>query len=121
MKAKFKVWNKRLKSFDTTNKFMIDMQGRLYVQDGSIFIICGDWMEPVFSTTKEDKNGVELFDGDIVKGFGVKRIVTLKLKKYCVYGEVSIFDVDQFHSDFKKIGTKLENPELMEGDLNITG
>ena len=69
MKVKFKIWNNRLKSFDTTNKFMIDMEGRLYVLDGSIFITCGDWMKPVFSTGKEDENGVELFEGDIVEWF----------------------------------------------------
>jgi hypothetical protein len=134
MKGKFKVWSNELEKFiKYPTNFMIDSQGRLHEKstDGRFYLTPHGRYEIVFSTTKEDKNGVVWKEGDICKSLTGSNLVL-------IYDE-SEFPGWKFEylsgitkglkvsahvnglSNSEIIGNKFENPELMEGDCNIKG
>lgn len=126
---KFKVWDKTEKKWCSGWYFLRD--------DG---VLCGydccGYVEPesnnkipVFSTGKTDKNGVELYSGDCIdlcqKEFPgmhhVKEILFVeeawrtrdKSQKDARLGLLPLLS-DFVRLDYIKIGTKFENPELLE-------
>lgn len=67
---------------------------------------------PVHSTGKTDKNGVELFDGDICKhGSGIDII---EWEKHFHAWGIGNHLLCNAHGQLEKVGSKLENPELMD-------
>jgi hypothetical protein len=119
MIGKFKVWNKLKKEFDTNAKFFIDQNGDLHVIGMDGIMKCGVGLVPVHSTGKTDKNGVELFFGDHVKCL---LISGHEVRTICFFnGETEVLNTKTgAHSHmnaghyYEKIGTKFENPELLE-------
>ena len=114
MIGKFKVWGSVNKKWLKPDNYFLDGNGGMFMNDGLHAGSCGPEIEFVHSTGKTDKNGVELFDGDIDKNFG----------EICYWKSMWGFNFDQhefvslFQANFihqlEKIGTKFENPELLE-------
>lgn len=124
MIGKFKVWDSHDKKWvkpDKGESYLLSDNGDLHclfinpdTEDHANFYKCAGHVFPVFSTGETDKNGNELFGGDIV------------VKIDGMYGEIR-FDDNEWCIDFgyikmpvsaarmlEKIGNKYENPEILE-------
>ena len=113
MTVKFKVWDKEQKIF-SISKFYLNQDGEIWFITDDGFYSAADCFEPVFSTGKTDKNGVELFDGDIIDTLGDIFVIVNKRFNDCGYNEVTPGWMDGYKKYIEKIGNKFENPELME-------
>ena len=121
---KFRVW------FDS------EMYDKPVVYDGEFYL---DWREfengetyngavLMQSTRLRDKNGVEIFEGDIVRYECCPEIYVEEViydNKHCNFGTIDkdgeTFSFNALISDihvgcFEVIGNKYENPELLEGE-----
>lgn len=142
---RFKIWDKKLKKWADHDKFYLDYDGSLV----SFFGGCGNIYsavkfefchQPVFSTETHDKNGVELFDGDICKchkftqeagdNLGViegekeftaviefSRYGGIQLKTKDGYMFLWEFEEGWHEESLEKIGNRFENPELLEENV----
>ncbi len=111
---KFKVFDSRLKSFLSQEFYCLDSKGKLHYQHNTTE--CSEWIKPIFTTGKTDKNGAELFNGDIFN---------LLDSDGNIISPNNVIDHDDFiggdywiknNGDipiYEKIGSKYENPELM--------
>ena len=76
---KFKVFDSKLKSFLSEEFYFLDCNGKLHYLNHKEIV--SEWIFPVFSTEKNDKNGVELFDGDILKSPHYKTFIYSEIIK----------------------------------------
>ena len=121
--GKFKVWDNRDKEWDNRNIFFIGKCGNLFkVSIGQIKLAL-PYFTPVHSTGKTDKNGVELFDGDIVKASIYEgedeQILEIQCRNNVFVidyddGDIDCFLVVDFPGIIEKIGKKFENTELLD-------
>ena len=87
---KFKVWDEFKNRFRDEFEFFLSEKAELfYLSSTNILAKAPDGLVPVFSTSKADKNGVELFDGDkcILGPKGVDYPCEIVLKKGSWYLE----------------------------------
>ena len=81
-------------------------------------ILAFDDIELMQSTGLKDKNGVEIFEGDIVLADGVKKIVTFGEQEHEEDFDDLIyyigFNVYTKPAEYEVIGNIYENPELLE-------
>ncbi|EOS7907664.1 hypothetical protein EWY09_RS08855 [Enterococcus hirae] len=132
MIPKFRAWLKDeqemqdVLAFDTRGHSFLGIEGAHVTVDGwcDIFEI-GKQAELMQSTGLKDKNGVEIFEGDIVLADGVKKIVTfgeqeheedfgdliyyIGFNVYTKMGYSSVIPVE-----YEVIGNIWENSELLE-------
>ncbi len=120
---KFKVWDEKNKMWldEEWVQYAVKSNGELIEIFDKKAVDSASHLKPVYSTEKTDKNGVELFEGDIIKGIGQDRLgndVLAIIKKsdsgaWSLHGnhdDALIYWLDQI----EKIGTTFENPELLE-------
>ena len=125
MIPKFRAWDKDHKYMEYTDRNLIVSfgdNGNVDATDlSNIYSTCNGMQnfELMQSTGLIDKNGVEIYEGDIIKN-SYDEIYTVKWFDAAFYLEEKYnggFDYHELHlEDNKKvIGNIYENPELLEG------
>lgn len=120
MIPKFRAWDKETQSL--RDVLVIDWLNELVDLEGGRIDRQFDEVELMQSTGLKDKNGVEIFEGDIVKTLGADLEVTFSTIKFeegafCVdYKDLGVeFDFLYFvDSPLEVIGNIWENSELLE-------
>lgn len=120
---KYKVWDEYKNKFIDNITFFIGQSGELYYLSGKIIVSAPPELKTVFSTCETDKNGVELFNGDIGESRGevntFKFVIIFhenqfKIKYLGGYPLGGMLDTLYDQKSIFKIGNKFENPELLE-------
>ena len=128
MITKYRAWDKRDKEIRSVDEINWDNGKFDYIGDAITFYRGAEEVELMQSTGLKDKNGKEIFEGDIIKNgtaiVDVKSHQTLGFYTV-VNGEERFFgsntsikdfenDVEEFSSVTEIIGNVYENPELLE-------
>ena len=125
MIPKFRAWDKWRDRMSVVDMIYIDTKGvRLYDDFGEYWRDFND-IELMQSTGLRDKNGNEIFEGDVVDYNGRKAIVNW----HGSYASFIYRFVDELHKrnaewnplylayyHFEVVGNKFENPELLEAE-----
>ncbi|NMP59661.1 YopX family protein [Enterococcus mundtii] len=129
MIPKFRVWDKNNKCMHEVRSIWIGddfpLNSHVVYSLGNTVEVIFDDIELMQSTGLKDKNGVEIFDGDIVKTLGDDLEVTFSTIKFaegafCVdYKNLGTeFDFLYFiDSPLEVIGNVYQNSELLDSDL----
>ena len=128
MTVRFRVWIKTEKrmvfsddilSIDYENKEIVTQQ--VYFENGlpddrDIYCYDFDEIELMQSTDMVDKNGKEIFEGDIVKCSGLLgTIESFKAMWICSFVKYNNYQkVGFFAQEIEVVGNIYENPELLE-------
>ncbi|EOG24060.1 YopX family protein [Enterococcus faecium] len=131
MILKYRAWNKKTQSFIDYGDLVLDLRsGKIYAGDIGLVestIDVTDQIELMQSTGMKDKNGVEIFEGDIVQWGDTPdweeepiRVAVVKINPDIQFdSNVGIFQYGQFaYQDTERfltiLGNIYENPELLE-------
>lgn len=114
---KFRAWDKKRKKWMDNRQLILNSDGKLCCcYSDKTF---GEWKidyEVVFSTGLHDKNGKEIFEGDIVEwNTDADESYNGKVKETVIFEGGAFYPVctmDEY--EFEVIGNKFENPELLE-------
>ena len=130
MTPKFRVWNEKTESFIDYGDLMLDLKnGKVYSGDVGIPEYTIDVTNQVILmqyTGCRDKNGIEIYEGDVIKDKYDKTwlvqwyvgafVITNKIPdsdgQTTTYSHFS--NVSNHHFYFEVIGNMWENPELLE-------
>ncbi|HGV8437957.1 TPA: YopX family protein [Enterococcus faecium] len=130
MIPKFRAWDKKTETIQEVESISFK-EKKLVIEQQSIAWFNADYIrnfddiELMQSTGLKDKNGVEIFEGDIVLADGVKKIVTFGEQEheedfgdliyyigFNVYTKMGYSSV--IHVEYEVIGNIWENSELLE-------
>ncbi len=117
MKLKFRAWLKKKQKMDNYIDHISWLEDELYcIGDGITYMVSAEDLVLMQSTGLEDKNGKEIFEGDVVKCNGL--LGTIKLFKamwVCSFVEYNNYQkVGFFAQEIEVVGNIYENPELFE-------
>ena len=130
MTPKFRVWNEKTESFIDYGDLMLDLKnGKVYSGDVGIPEYTIDVTNQVILmqyTGCRDKNGIEIYEGDVIKDkYGKAWLVQWYVGAFVITdkipdsdGQTSTYshfsNVSNHHFYFEVIGNIYENPELLE-------
>lgn len=122
---KFRIWCKQNETMKTVSKIGFD-EGKLwYVEDEDhetqppYFEDDDDWVLMQYTGLK-DKNGKEIFEGDIVTGKGIQGVIKW-IPEHCgflIHEEIGYTFINAGNApetNYEIIGNIYENPELLGG------
>ena len=138
MIPKFRAWDKKTETIQEIESISFK-EKKLVIEQQSIAWFNSDYIrnfddiELMQSTGLEDKNGVEIFEGDVVlvsvqNGFDYlnnKKTVVQKsefhsgliCKSLDIGMEYRVFKRNEAGYEYEVIGNKYENPELLEEEM----
>lgn len=122
MKLKFRAWLKKRQEMDNEIDHISWLEDELYcIGDGITYMVSAEDLELMQSTDMVDRNGKEIFEGDIVK---MSKDVYSEPTYYEVikhYGGAYRLESKQHgcelwlrHTDCKVVGNVYENRDLLE-------
>lgn len=124
---KFKIWDNKNKVWMSPVNLFLGHDGKLYQANplvtGGFKMVTPDEQKedfiPVYSTGQTDKNGIEIYDGDIWKRETFIAVVTFDYSGWHLLKTESsgCYQYPSFHSNAKTgeiIGNKFEHPQLLE-------
>lgn len=129
MIPKFRVWNNKTQAFIDYGDVVLDLaSGKIFAGDVGVMestIDVTDHVELMQSTGLKDKNGVEIFEGDIVKNTYNQKIRRVFWNPNRTAFELSEVGHESSRTEYwslfnakwsyEIIGHVWENPELLEG------
>lgn len=116
MILKYRAWDNWRKRMSVVDRIYIDTEGvRLYDDFGEYWRDFRD-VKLMQSTGLKDKNGKEIFEGDIVKCSGLLgTIESFKAMWICSFVKYNNYQkVGFFAQEIEVVGNVYENPELLE-------
>jgi len=123
---KFRVWDKKLQKFGTVSNIDLEFEEvTFYTDDEEGLEICQPFedVEIMQSTGLFDKNGVEIFEGDIVKNTHTGSVGRVH---WCVHNTGFFYYVEKDKKDYtvfrakynlEVIGNIYENKELIQNEI----
>lgn len=111
---KFRAWNEVLEKMYSWNEFLNTNMKQTFIAPESTAMILMQY------TGLKDKNGKEIYEGDIVKAKFFEKHITGKIEfalgAFFVTGS-EVSDNQMFiFNDFEVIGNIYNNPELLKGE-----
>ena len=122
MNIKFRVWDKKLKLLGDVSYIDFDNKDLMYFLDKDIELSANfEDVEIVQSAGLFDKNGTEIFEGDIVVKYGNYFIITQRVsgcwkllkKEYDGVWYIDLYDICDY---VEVVGNIYENKELIENE-----
>lgn len=126
MIPKFRAWLKKKQEMDNEVDQINWFNGELdFIGDGITYMVKADDLVLMQSTGLKDKNGKEIFEGDVVTNGWKRQVVTFGTQKVEEdFGSIRIcrgFNLylgggypNAIMSEFEVVGNIYENPDLLE-------
>ena len=127
MIPRFRAWLKNDKKMIDVDEIHFDNGQLDFIGDAITFMRDADEIELMQSTGLKDKNGKEIFEGDVVTNGWKRQVVTFGTQEVEEdFGSIRIYRGFNLYlgggypnaimSEFEVVGNIYENPELLEED-----
>ena len=116
---KFRAWDKKLKLLRDVSSIDFDSKNLMYLFDKETEIYANfEDVEIMQSTGLKDKNGKEIFEGDIVRGvFSENHEIVWRKEQGCwviqTLGTIGLAELAKYNKMLEVIGNIYENKELL--------